>query len=264
MKPTKDNYFSLEADKEYFSVSQYKSFYECEAKTMAKLEGKWIDPPNDNFTIGSYVHLWNENGDLEKFKEQHPEMFSSKGPTKGELKSNFQIVNKMINTLKNDPMIEKVREGEKEVIMTGELFGVPWKIMIDIYNPSKGYFADLKTTQNIYKKYWNDDIRQHQNFIQYYDYLLQMAIYAEIEKQNRNSNDYLQPHIIAVSKEEIPDKAVILIGTEFIKDKLIDVKNLLPRFIRVKNGEQEPYRCEKCDYCRSTKKIHEIIHYLDL
>lgn len=255
-----DNYFSNEADRDYFSVSQYKAFRECEAKTIAKLKGECVDTPNDAFTLGSYVHLWNEGGNLGEFKAQHPEMFKKNG----EILAKFKIADDMIKTLAEDSLIEKVREGQKEVIMTGELYGQPWKIMIDIYNPNKGYFADLKTTQNINKKYWNDDIRQHQNFIQYYDYLLQMAIYAEIERQNRNSNDYLQPHIIAVSKEEIPDKAVILIGTEFIKDKLIDVKNLLPRFVRVKSGEQEPYRCEKCDYCRSTKKIHEIIHYLDL
>lgn len=264
MELNHDNYFSKEADEEYFSVSFFKSMRECEAKTIAKLKSEWIEPPNDAFLLGSLVHHWNEKEDIEEFKLQHPEMFSSRGATKGELKSNFQIGYKMIETLKNDPMIEKVREGQKEVIMTGELYGAKWKIMIDIYNPEKGCFADLKTTRAIHKKYWNDEIRQHQNFIQYYDYLLQMAVYAEIERQNRGGEDYLQPHIIAVSKEEIPDKAVILVGTEFIKDKLLSLKYLMPEFIAVKEGSREPYRCECCDYCRSTKKIDSIIHYTDL
>ena len=107
-------------------------------------------------------------------------------------------------------------------------------------------------------------MRVKQNFIEYYDYLLQMAVYAEIERQNRGGNNYLQPHIVAVSKEEIPDKEVILIGTEFIKEKLLEVEAMLPHFIKVKNGEEEPVRCECCDYCRSTKRIKKIVHYTEL
>lgn len=260
MEINKDNYFSLEADREYFSVSQFKSFKECEAKTMAKLNGVWADGQNDAFTLGSYIHLWSEGGNLGEFRMQHPEMFKKDG----DLKANFKVADKMIETLSKDPLIEKVREGQKEVIFTGELYGAKWKIMIDIYNPSSKYFADLKTTRSIQMKYWNEELKVKQNFIEYYDYLLQMAVYAEIERQNRGGEDYLQPHIIAVSKEEIPDKAVILVGTEFIKDKLLEVEALLPHFIRVKNGEEVPTRCEHCDYCRSTKQISKIIHYTEL
>lgn len=260
MEINKDNYFSLEADREYFSVSQFKAFRQCEAKTMAKLNGMWSDGTNDAFTLGSYVHLWSEGGNLGEFRMQHPEMFKKDG----DLKANFKVAEKMIKTLADDPLVERVRDGQKEVIFTGELYGAKWKIMIDIYNPGNKYFADLKTTRSIQMKYWNEDLRVKQNFIEYYDYLLQMAVYAEIERQNRGGEDYLQPHIIAVSKEEIPDKAIILVGTEFIKDKLLEVEALLPHFIRVKNGLEVPTRCEHCDYCRSTKQVSKIIHYTDL
>ncbi len=255
-----DNYFSLEADREYFSVSQFKAFRECEAKTMAKLNGTWVDGDNDAFTLGSYVHLWSEGGNFGNFRAAHPEMFKKDGT----LLKKFEVADKMIQTLAEDPLIEKVREGQKEVIMTGDLFGTPWKIMIDIYNPSKGVFVDLKTTREISKKYWNEELRVKQNFVEFYDYLLQMSVYAEVERLNRGSDDYLQPHIIAVSKEEIPDKAVILVGTEFIKDKLLEIETLLPRLIKVKTGQEEPTRCEHCDYCRSTKRIERILHYTEL
>lgn len=255
-----DNYFSSEADREYFSVSQFKAFRQCEAKTMAKLNGTWVDGDNDAFTLGSYVHLWSEGGNLGEFRAAHPEMFKKDGT----LLKKYEVADKMIQTLAEDPLIEKVREGQKEVIMTGDLFGTPWKIMIDIYNPSKGVFVDLKTTREISKKYWNEELRVKQNFVEFYDYLLQMAVYAEVERLNRGADNYLQPHIIAVSKEEIPDKAVILVGTEFIKDKLLEVETLLPRLINVKTGQEEPSRCEHCDYCRSTKKIDKIVHYAEL
>lgn len=260
MRLTHDNYFSPEADREFFSVSQFKAFRECEAKVMAKLNGTWVDGNNDAFTLGSYVHLWSEGGNLGEFRAQHPEMFKKDGT----LLKKFEVADKMIETLANDPLVEKVREGQKEVIMTGELFGTPWKIMIDIYNPSKGVFVDLKTTREISKKYWNEELRVKQNFIEHYDYLLQMAVYAEIERQNRGGEEYLQPHIIAVSKEEIPDKAIVLMGTEYIEDKLLEVETLLPRFIKVKNGEEKPIGCGHCDYCRSIKKIDKILHYTEL
>lgn len=263
MELNKDNYFSLEADREYFSVSQFKSFRECEAKTVAKLNGEWTDGENEAFLLGSYVHAWNE-GTLEEFKEEHPEMYSSRGATKGQLKSNFLIGNKMIETLSNDPTVERVREGQKEVVMTAELFDAKWKIMIDIYNPKNKVFVDLKTTREIHKKYWNEDLGIKQNFIEYYDYLLQMAVYAEVERLNRGGRTYFQPHIIAVSKEPVPDKEIIFMGTEFIQGKLLEVETLLPHFIKVKNGEIKPTRCEKCDYCRETKKIDKILHYLEL
>lgn len=260
MELNKDTYFSNEADREYFSVSQFKAFRECEAKTMAKLNGEWIDGENDAFTLGSYVHLWSEGGNLGRFRAKHPEMFKKDGT----LLKKYEIADKMIETLSSDPMVEKVREGQKEVIFTGALFGAKWKIMIDIYNPANGVFVDLKTTRSIRQKYWNETLRVKQNFIEFYDYLLQMAVYAEIERQNRGEDNYLQPHIIAVSKEDIPDKEVILIGTEFIQDKLAEVEALLPRFIKVKKGKEEPSRCEHCDYCRSTKKINSIVYYTEL
>ncbi|WP_315120944.1 PD-(D/E)XK nuclease-like domain-containing protein [uncultured Clostridium sp.] len=263
MELNKHNYFSLEADKEYFSVSQFKAFRECEAKTMSKLNGEWIDGENEAFLLGSYVHAWNE-GTLEEFKDSHPEMYSSKGATKGQLKSNFLIGNKMIKTLANDPLITKVRQGEKEVIMTANLFGALWKIMIDIYNPVMKVFVDLKTCREIRKKYWNETLSIKQNFVEYYDYLLQMAVYAEVIGLNTGEVDYYQPHIIAVSKEAEPDKEIILIGTDFIKDKLLEVESRMDRFIKVKNGLEKPTRCEKCDYCRSTKQLNRIIHYTDL
>ncbi|MCY9512380.1 PD-(D/E)XK nuclease-like domain-containing protein, partial [Paenibacillus larvae] len=29
-------------------------------------------------------------------------------------------------------------------------------------------------------------------------------------------------------------------------------------------GHEEPIRCEKCRYCRETKKLNSIIHYSEL
>jgi hypothetical protein len=83
---------------------------------MAKLRGEWVDPPNDAFITGSMVHSWSQLETLGEFKREHPEMFKKDGT----LYAKYEIANKMIDTLKNDPMVEKVRQGTKEVILTGE------------------------------------------------------------------------------------------------------------------------------------------------
>lgn len=256
---TKENYYSIEADREYMSVSQFKSFCECEAKAKAKLDSKWLEPKNEEFLIGSYVHAWSE-GTLEEFKKDHKELYKKDGT----LMQKFEIAEKMIGALQNDDFISKVREGQKEVIMTANLFGVKFKCMIDIYSPEHEVIVDLKTTRDIHKKYWNDKKSKFENFIEYYDYLLQMAVYAEIDRINRSSDKYYLPHIIAVSKEEVPDKAVIFLGTDYIEDKLLELELGLDRIVKVKKGLEEPIRCEKCDFCKGTKKIIEVIHYTDL
>lgn len=258
MNLNKENYFTNEMDKEYMSVSLFKSFKQCEAKTMAKLNGEWEDDNKDALLLGSYVHAWSE-GTLDEFKEEHPEMYSSRGATKGQLKSTFLIADKMIKTLAEDELVSKVREGEKEVIQTAELFGIPWKAMFDIYNKNKKAIVDLKTTRAIHTKFNGSE-----NFIVHYDYLLQMAIYCEIDRINRKTDDYFQPHIIAVSKEEIPDKEVIFLGTEFIEDKLLEVEILINHIKDVWLGKVEPIGCGECDYCKSKKKLTRIIHYTEL
>lgn len=259
MQLNKHNYFSLEADKEYFSVSQFKAFKECEAKVIAKLNGEWKEKENEAFLLGSYVHAWSE-GTLKEFKNENPQLFKKDGT----LYAKYELGDKMISALANDLLVERVREGQKEVIITAELFGAKWKCMMDIYNPSRKVFADIKTTRSIHQKYWNEYEGIKQNFIQYYDYLLQMAIYAEIERLNRGEEDYFQPHIIAVDKQDPPDKAVIFVGTDFIKHKLLEVEVLLPRFIKVKNGEEKPIGCGQCDYCRSVKQLDSILRLEEL
>lgn len=251
----KEKYYSLEADNEYFSVSQYKAFKRCEARELARLKGEIPQISSEAFLVGQYVHAWSE-GTLDKFKEEHPEIISSRGQTKGQLKSSFLVADKMINALANDEMCMKVLEGEKEKLFTGELFGVKWKILVDVCNMEKGYFSDLKTTQGIYKKYANG------TFIEQFGYIEQMAVYREIIKQN--TGKVLQPYIVAVTKEEIPDKAIIFIESHYMDEKLEEIEMYMDRFKTVKAGLEEPIRCEMCDYCKSTKKVKKILRLEDL
>lgn len=268
MKLTKDNYFSLEANRHYMSVSQFKDFSPawggCEARALAKVKGEYEEPSKTAFTEGLYVHAWNE-GTLDEFKANNPDLYSSRGTTAGQLKSNFQHCNTMIEVLENDPLAMKVLSGQKEVIMTAELFGVLWKIMIDSYNPSIKVFADLKALKEIDGRYWNNEDKLYENFLEHYGYLTQMAVYAEVERKfnNRDIEDWFLPHMVIVTKQDPPDHEIIYFDYDLIRSELLNVEQHISRVIQVKEGKVEPVRCEKCEYCRSTKKIQRIKHYAE-
>ncbi|MGD8188533.1 PD-(D/E)XK nuclease-like domain-containing protein [Brevibacillus ginsengisoli] len=267
MKLTKDNYYSREANLHYMSVSQFKdftpSFGGCEARAMAKLSGEYEQPSLTAFMEGHYVHSWNE-GSLDEFKANNPDLYSSRGATAGQLKSNFQHCNKMIEVLENDPLVMKALAGRKEVIMTAELFGIQWKIMIDSYQPEVGIFADLKALKEIDGKFWNKEAQVYENFIDHYGYNLQMAVYSEIEKRAIGRNNWLLPHMVVVTKQDPPDHEILFFDFDAIESGLAIVGKYINRVVDVKSGKEEPIRCEKCEFCRETKKIKRIKHFAEL
>lgn len=226
----------------------------CEAREVAKRNGGWQEKENPAFLLGSYVHSWS-SGDLKEFTAETPQLFKKDGT----LLAKYALGDKMIEVLRNDPLIEKIREGEKEKIFTGQIGGVDFKIQVDILNLEKGYFADIKTTKDLQETYWNNEKKYKETFIEKYDYFTQIAIYAEILKQNTGLAEYLEPYIIVVDKKEIPDKEVIFMGTSWIPQKLEEIESRLPRIISVRNKEVEPMKCGHCDYCRHVKRLKKPI-----
>ena len=259
MELNRKNYFSKEAELLYMGSSSFKAWDilhtdGCEARELAKRNDEWQGEENDAFLLGSYVHSWNEEA-IPEFLAEHPEMFSSRGATKGQLLAKYALGDKMIETLRNDEKVQQFREGaEKEKIFTGEIAGVPFKVQVDILNIEKGYFADIKTTKNLSESYYNASEKRRESFIEKYDYFTQIAIYAEILRQNLNTNTYLEPYLIVVDKQSTPDHEIIDMGTNWIPEKLEEIKGRLPRIMAVRNGAEEPIGCGKCDYCRSKKK----------
>lgn len=258
MKLTDDNYFSPEANQKYMSVSQFKDFVSCEAAAMAKLNGDWVEPKQDCFTLGSYVHAALEGPEaLEKIKETSPEIFTKKG----ELKAEYKRANNMIDAVMNDDICKMLLSGGKEIIITAKLFGIEWKSKIDVHAPDDGRITDLKTCKSIRDKHWKNG--RFVSFIENYDYHLQMAVYAELERIHHKRFERLEPFIVAVSKEDPPDIEAIGFDEQTLANQLEIVQIHLPRIIDVKNGEN-PERCGSCKYCRSTKKVKGITHYSNL
>lgn len=264
MQLTAANYHSPEANKAYMSVSQYKNFLSCEARTVAELNGDFESEEKEVFLVGNYLHAWAE-GKLEEFIDKHPEIISSKGPTKGELKKEFKVADAMIATLKNDPKCMFYLSGEKEVAVTAEIAGTMWKGRIDVLNDKLNYILDLKTTQSITDFKWSKLHAAHVSFIEQWDYMIQAAVYSEMERLQAGRDTYKDFYMVAVTKQDPPDKAIIdLTDPVRIEAELSKIAENLPRIMQVKTGQVEPTRCECCSYCRGTKKIDKIIHYTEL
>ncbi|OYD59778.1 hypothetical protein CGZ90_00615 [Fictibacillus aquaticus] len=244
------------------SVSQYKDFLKCEASALARLNRKNVEPKSEALLFGSYVHSWLD-GTIEEFKTENPDLFSTRGASKGELKAQYKLADEMIKVLENDPFCMMALQGEKEVIMTGELFGIQWKMRMDVYNPSLGRFSDLKTVKALNEKYWKEGVG-YCSFVEAYGYITQLAVYSEIERRNRGGDSWLESYLVAVSKQDPPDKAIITIDQDTLAMALGEVEEKITRVAAVKAGEVKPIECGKCYHCRRNKKITTVIHYMDL
>ena len=267
---TASNYHSKEANQLYMGVSQFKSWMQCEASTLHWITTGKQDEDTDALLVGKYVHCWSQGPEyLEKFIEDHPEIISSRGATKGELKTDFKKAEEMIQTLQADPKVIFYLQGAKEVILTAELFGCQWKIMIDVDNDKLKYLADLKTTKSISDWGWQWSEAENRNtkvsFIEEWQYMIQAAVYSEVERLARGRDNHKDFYIVAVSKEKTTDHMIIdLTDPARMELELQKIAENLPRILQVKAGVIPPVRCERCDYCRSTKKVDKIVHYTEL
>lgn len=261
MKLTDENYFSQDANREYMEVSQFKGFLPkyggCEAKQMASLNGTYSQEDSTALLVGSYVHSHFE-GALDRFKQEHPEIFTKSGT----LKAQYQQANEMINCFETDEAFQRVYTGEKEKIFTFDLFGVPWKIKVDCLNLKDGYFVDLKTTKD-FQRVWSEEQRRKVSFAEAWGYMIQIAVYKKGIELVTGTKD-IDGFIAAVTKQSPPDKAILYFTKEDYENGLQEVKENINHILDVKNGKIEPERCEHCDYCRATKKLDKAIHYSEL
>ena len=251
MMLTAENYFSQEAERLYFGSSQFKSFMECEAAAMAKIRGEYVEEPTTALLVGSYVDAHFE-GTLDIFKAKHPEIFTRNG----ELKSEYRHAEYIIDRVEKDEMFMRYMRGGHQVIKTGELFGVPWKIKIDSYHKGRA-IIDLKVMRS-FEPIWKEG-QGKIPFVEAWGYDIQGAIYQAIEGNG------LPFFIAGVTKEKPePDLAIISIPQEDLNVAREIVKAHIERFDSVKKGLAEPVRCEKCDYCKRTKKLSQIVSYKEL
>lgn len=269
---TQENYYQ---DTSRLSYSRYKRYKQCQAKAYAVDNGIWVEERDETpLLLGNYVHSYFESPEAhEKFMAENGDKLLAKtGKNKGKLKSDFVVGDKMIDSLKDDDGFNRLYHGypsdkvEKEMIVYGEIEGVPVKGKLDSVNLSRGYFVDLKTMKSIYAEEWNADLRKRvpaaANNILNFGYHGQLGLYRELLKQMAGQE--FRPLIVAVSKENVPDKDILKIDEEWLEDGLGNLKADIVEVWDVIQGQQKPKKCGRCEFCRSQKKLDAVISLNDL
>lgn len=252
MELTNENYHSVEEKKIYMGSTQFKSFLQCEKCALAKINGEIVKEKTTALLMGSYIdaHFSNE---MDEFKHSNPEIFTKNGT----LKSDYQKCEEIIKVIEEDEMMMKYLSGEHQVIMTGEISGVPFKIKIDSYHPDKA-IVDQKIVKD-FIPIWDEEERCKRNFVEYWGYLYQGALYQEIVRQNTGKK--LPFVLAATTKEKVPQNALFRLDDEDLEKALETIKKMAPRFQGIKEGKIVPTECGKCDYCKSKAKVSGIKSY---
>ena len=252
-----DNYFSHENELKYFGSTQFKRFLKCEAEAMAILQGEYDPGTTTALLVGSYVDAYFE-GTLPAFIESHPEIINSRT---GQLKSDYAQSDNIIERCEQDKLFMKFMGGQKQVIKTAVVFGVPWKIKIDSYHPGK-MIVDLKVMKDFEPV--NVPGQGKVGFVEAYGYDIQGAIYQAVEQQARidageKDAEKLPFYIAGVTKQrDGSDIEIFEIPQHKLDAALKIVEHYVDEFAGVKSGEIVPRRCGRCAYCRKTKKLRKI------
>jgi len=205
----------------------------CEAMAIASINGEYKRPMTRALLIGSFVDAYFE-GTLTQFMDDYPEIFTRKN----ELRAEFKKANEIIGRVKSDPLFMQFMSGEKQKIITFEMFEVSWKMKMDSF-VDKTCITDLKVVANFKSlPHWRYDI--------------QGAVYqkgVEIALGQK-----LPFYLAAATKERVTDFDIFQIPQDTLDYALQEVELQIDRFNKVKQGLEPPIYCGKCDYCKSIKK----------
>ena len=260
---TDDNYYSADANKDYMSVSQFKDFVgttahgSCENTALKKSIGAILPVKTTSLLVGSYVDSYFE-GTLDKFKEDNPEIYKKTGD-KG-LKSEYIQAENIINRVNQDDLFMQYMSGQKQVIMTANLFGIDWKIKMDSYHPNDK-IVDLKIMKDM-KPIWSDQLHSKVDFIRYWGYDIQGAIYQKVTELVTGVK---LPFYICCATKEVPtDIEIIQITQPYLDNALDFVNDNIEHVMNVKSGLVAPQKCGHCFYCKLDKKIYAPISIDDI
>lgn len=269
---TAENYYD---DTYYMSTSRFKEYLSCPSRQQAVDLGFWAGHKESTaLLVGNYVHSYFEGEEAhETFKTHNADkLLSTRGATKGQLKSEFKVAERMIAALNEEALFLSHYHGtdtsdvRKEEIVTGELAGIPFKCKIDSLNLTGDYFVDLKTMESIRKEVYSPTLRCYTNQATYnvveYKYTLQMYIYQQLLYQKYG---YLfTPYIVAISKEPVPDKDIILIDDNVLEMGRQIFEANAEEVRRILSYESFPQGCGRCDYCLTNKHLDSYITLGDI
>ena len=244
------DYFSAETQHKFMSASQFKAFQSCEASTLAELRGEFKRETTTAMLVGSFVDAHFE-GTLDLFRAQNPEIFLKNGG----LKADYKHAEYIIGRIERDKMFMRYMSGESQVVVEGKIAGIAFHGKVDSLHRNKA-IVDLKIMKD-FAPIWVDGVGKVP-FVEAWGYDIQGAIYQRLV------GGELPFFICAASKEKEPDIKIISIPQERLDYALGIVKDNVGRYADIKLGKVTAARCEKCDYCKRTKTLTEIVDYREV
>lgn len=228
---------------------------------MAELNGEWESDKSDALLLGSYVDAaFESDWAFNRFCENY-DLAIHQTRDKTKLRAEYVKADAAIEAAKGDPFFMSFLAGKHQVIRTATLFGVPWKIKMDVWNGTTKIrenrrIVDLKYIRDLQPLYKPGEGKL--NFADYWRYTLQGAIYQLVEGHG-------YPFFLAViTKEEPSGRAVVQIPQAKMDAEIDFLAEKMDRIKAVKSGIVEPERCENCAYCRATRKLSRVINLDEL
>jgi hypothetical protein len=247
---TEQNYHSPEASMQFMGASQFKAFLSCPQAALAACRGEYQQEKTTSLLVGSYVDA-HFSGTLDLFKAQNPDIFKRDGGLKAEYVQAEEIIARM----ERDAAFMAHLTGQAQVIMTGEIAGVKFKVKPDFLHPNK--IVDLKVMKD-FAPVWVDG-EGKLPFIEAWGYDIQAAIYQEIVRQNTGKQ--MPFFIAAATKEKTPDIGLFEIAQSRLDEMFAEVEHYAPEYSEMKLGLREAPRCGHCDWCKQTKVLTGPVDY---
>lgn len=241
---TEKNYYSPEANREYWSASFVKAMLDCPARALAELRGGYERPVTDALLIGGYIDAYFTGATVfAEYIASHPEIINSRT---GKLKAQYLAADAMIARAQSDATFSDFLRGEKQTIITGEIDGIPFKCKPDFLLRGKR-IVDLKTVRN-FDPVWRDG-EGWQAFPDFWHWDLQLAIYQKLV------GGRLPCYFACISKETPPGLKIVEVTQDDLDNAMRRLTESLPRLDAMRSGIIEPDRCGRCEYCRATDRI---------
>ena len=277
----RDNYYDI---KDILSASTIKAFESCEAAALAALRGEYSRPASTALLVGSYIDAaLDSDAELDKFRAAHPEIINSRT---GALKADFQRAEDVVNRCISDHLfraltLDSPKEGHQYIVLgsigvteSGEY--IPCKGKLDFLLSADyllrlaeqfpawadyfrdcaaagGLIVDLKSAASTDEQ-WSDDVGCRIPWVQAWHYDRQLAIYRELYRQQ--SGRVLPVMVLVCTKEQAPSILPLTIDSGTLDEGLAEAQALAPRaWYLMQAANQDPRRCEKCAYCRATRRL---------
>ncbi len=268
---TAENYHGHQANLDYLSASQLKAFLSCEAAAHAEICGAYSRPDTAATLVGGYVDAYFAHT-REAFIQEHPEIFKRDMT----LKSEYGQAERIIERIREAPLLAAMLSGVPQPIFFGEIDGLPfkgkfdsllsaaqcaqicdrWPAMSEQLLMADGAIVDLKVMKDLGAVYRPGQGRM--SFVEVWRYDLQLAVYQRLEGHR------LPCFIAAASKEPVTDLRLIHLPQYQLDSAWAAALPFARRAQAIKAGDARPERCESCDWCRATRLIESAMDFEDL